>query len=493
MTEATVARPAALPSGLGFLVRVVSVPMLGFVAFGVGLAIGIPSDRVDLFGLMIVTATLILTVVAVDRSRPRERRNLLLTIFSFSYFCFFVVPVLAFYLGDEGYTIERSPSPIRLTPIDVTRGMFAALVGYALLLAGYVVPIGAWISRVAPRMKREWSAEAAIGVALISIPLGWAVILGHQFGLIPARAGSGVLGAVGMGASFGIGLLALAFQRYRSKAALLLLILVSPPTMMFNFFTASKMLFLMPLVMIAIVHVIVTRQLRLWWIVGFVLVMAAFYPIAKEYREYMYASGRSAVQVIASPQGAFHVIQGVLDGYRPIDYMKLGLEATASRLQGLDILSTILRDAGTRVPFQGGWSLAYIPIAYVPRLFWPGKPALIIGGWVTENFCYPGIESSTGSTWMGELYFNFGWLGIVVGMILLGIWFRVLQESFLGTDATIPSMLAGVVTIWMLATGVGGDLLGPTNTVIFNVAPIFLMHLLVRTMTPPPARMPPPL
>jgi hypothetical protein len=57
------------------------------------------------------------------------------------------VPVLAFYLGDEGYTIERSPSPIRLTPIDVTRGMFAALVGYALLLAGYVVPIGAWISR----------------------------------------------------------------------------------------------------------------------------------------------------------------------------------------------------------------------------------------------------------------------------------------------------------------------------------------------------------
>jgi hypothetical protein len=60
------------------------------------------------------------------------------------------------------------------------------------------------------------------------------VILATNFGLIPARAGSGVLGAVGMGASFGIGLLALAFQRYRSKAALLLLILVSPPTMMFT-------------------------------------------------------------------------------------------------------------------------------------------------------------------------------------------------------------------------------------------------------------------
>jgi hypothetical protein len=195
----------------------------------------------------------------------------------------------------------------------------------------------------------------------------------------------------------------------------------------------------------------------------FVLVMAAFYPIAKEYREYMYASGRSAVQVIASPQGAFHVIQGVLDGYRPIDYMKLGLEATASRLQGLDILSTILRERRYTRAVPGRWSLAYIPIAYSHACSGPqaGADHRRLGD---REFLLSGIESSTGSTWMGELYFNFGWLGIVVGMILLGIWFRAAPGVVPRTDATIPSMLAGVVTIWMLATGVGGDLLGPTNT-----------------------------
>lgn len=484
-----------MPAGTGVMLRLIAVPLLGFFAFGLGLALGVPSDRVNLYGLTMVLATLILSVIALDRTKPRERRHLLLTIFSFSYFCFFVVPVFSFYLGEEGYTMDRSPSPVPLTPPDVTLGMVAALLGFVTLLAGYALPIGAFIGRVAPRMKREWSAETTLAVALIAIPIGWAVIMGREFRLIPYRAGSGVLGALAMGASLGIGLIALCWERYRSKVALLLLVLVSPPTMMFNFFTSSKMLFLMPLVMIAIVHVIVTRRLRTWWIVGFLVVMSFMYPILKEYREYLFASGRSTVQIIANPQAALNLVEGVATSFThdPAAYMQLGLKATAARLQGLDILSVIVRDTGTRVDYQGGWSIAYIPIGWVPRLFWPEKPALIIGGWVTENFCFPGIESSTGATWMGELYFNFGWLGIAIGMVLLGIWFRVLQESFLGLDATIPAMLAGVATIWVLSTGVGGDLLGPTNTVIFNLAPIFAVHLLVRTFTPPPMRPPPPL
>ena len=93
------------------------------------------------------------------------------------------------------------------------------------------------------------------------------------------------------------------------------------------------------------------------------------------------------------------------------------------------------------MPFQDGWSLAYIPAAYVPRLVWPGKPRFETGQWVTDNFGFgPHIRSSTGSTWVGEFYFNFAWAGIAIGMALLGVWFRFLQDSFLGMQATIPAM-----------------------------------------------------
>jgi hypothetical protein len=178
----------------------------------------------------------------------------------------------------------------------------------------------------------------------------------------------------------------------------------------------------------------------------------------------------------------------------PAEYLQTGLESTAQRLNGLSMLSVVMRDTPSRVPFQHGWSIAYIPLAFVPRLFWPGKPKLFTGQWITDNYGFgPEIISATGATWLGELYFNFGWTAIVVGMALIGLWFRFLQDCFLRIDSTISAMLAGVVTIMSVAPSLGGDLLSPTSGVVFNIAPIVLMHLLISRFTPPPARLPPPL
>jgi hypothetical protein len=494
MSQSAVSPPAQAPAGAWVLLRLFALPVLAFLGFGAFLALGIPTDRIKLVALAIATATLALIVVTLDRARPRERRNLLLSISSFSYLVFFVVPVFTTYVGDAGYDPDMSPNRIPLTPATVTRGVLAVFLGYAALIAGYALPIGRIASRVVPRMRREWSAETALVVAVVMIPVGWAVVLAGQFGVLPERAGSGGLGAVAHAASTGIGLIALCYQRYRSRVALVLLALVIPPTMLFNFFTASKILFLMPLVLVAVVHVIVTRRLRWWWIAGFLVVMSLFYPVSDVYRQYLFKNRLSAVQVIANPRYAFGLIARFTSHVDPKEYVQAGFETTARRLDSVGILSVIVRDAGTRVPFQNGASLVFIPASYVPRLLWRDKPKFTTGQWVTDHFgSGPQIRSSTGSSWMGELYFNFGWSGILVGMALLGIWFRFLQESFLGIDATIPSMLAGVSTILAVAPSVGGDMLGPTNGVVFSIAPVVFAHVIVRATTARPARLPPPL
>src|SRR5262245_23332479 len=100
------------------MLSIVSLPALGILAFGVGVAIGIPAGRIGVFGLAIATGTLILMVTRVDRARPRERRNLLLSLFTFAYVVRFVFPAFVFYVPDTGYIPELtpSPSPIMLTP-----------------------------------------------------------------------------------------------------------------------------------------------------------------------------------------------------------------------------------------------------------------------------------------------------------------------------------------------------------------------------------------
>jgi hypothetical protein len=498
VSETAIARPAvAAPPSIGALAKILVIPMVGLTVFVATMAM-VPADRTMLVGCSCATGTLVALVIGIDRSRPRERRNLLLTIFSFAYTVFFVVPVFVFYIGEIGYIqdVGPTPSPIPIVPADIARGTLAALLGYTVLLIGYVSPVGKIVSRIIPRMRREWSAEATLGIAMITIPLGWSVIFASQFGLIPRQLGNGVLGIVASGTSFGIGLIAICYQRYRSPAALLLLALAIPPTMFVNFFTSSKMLFVMPLVMVVIVHVIITRKLRVWWIVGFLIVMALFYPASQFYRDLLYTTGdnRNYVRMIAQGPKVLSLVGQFLAAHNLGDYFQLGLDSTFRRLDGMGILSVIIRDTPGRVPFQGGWSIAHVAIAYIPRLLWPGKPILGTGQWITENYGFgPGIESATGSTWIGELYMNFGWIGILVGMTCAGVFLRFLQESFLGLDATIPAMLVGVVALLTLSSTMGGDILTSVNTVVFALAPVMLAHFLVRTFTPRPARMPPPL
>src|SRR5688572_9112282 len=194
----------AAPS-LGAIAQIVAIPMVGITIFVATMA-NVPADRTMLVGCTVATGTLIGLVIAFDRVRPRERRNLLLTIFSFAYTVFFVVPVFVFYIGEIGYIqdVGPTPSPIPILPQDIALGTLAALLGYATLLLGYVIPVGKLASRIVPRMRREWSVEATLGIAMIMIPMGWSVVFASQFRLIPRELGNGVLGIIASGTSFGI-------------------------------------------------------------------------------------------------------------------------------------------------------------------------------------------------------------------------------------------------------------------------------------------------
>ena len=493
MTQAATARVSSQNFVVLAMLRLLAIPLAAVLGIGISAAFGLEANRIPLLAATTMLVTLVVGFIAVDRMRPLEQRNLLLVIFSCSFLVLFVVPVFVFYVGHTGYLPEAISNPVPLSPGAVTRGVIAATVGYASLLAGNLLPVGAAIARNVPQMKREWSFETCMFIALTIIPIGWAVRLLNEFGFIPERAGSGVLGAIWAFTEFGIALLLLCYQRYKSRAALMLMGVLLVPTMIVGFAGGTKSAVLRPLVMIAIVHIVATRRLRVWWIVGFVALMSVFYPISEVFRGYAWTRGLTAVDILADPARTLRVLSDVGSSSTSTDHMVVGLQQTSNRLNGLGILSVIMRDAGTRVPYQWGWSISYIPMSFVPRIVWPGKPKFMTGQWVTDNFGGgPHVSSSTGATWIGELYYNFSWPGIVIGMMILGVWFRFLQECFLGVNATIPCVFAGVITIVSLCTALDGDLIAATNSVVFNVAPIVVLHIAVVMLTPPP-RHPPPL
>lgn len=80
--------------------------------------------------------------------------------------------------------------------------------------------------------------------------------------------------------------------------------------------------------------------------------------------------------------------------------------------------------------FQWGQTMQYAAYAFVPRFLWPDKPNVTRGAWFTTYLGASNRESestsSTGITAVGELYWNFGIPGVVIGMLGIGIGYGLL-------------------------------------------------------------------
>jgi hypothetical protein len=280
---------------------------------------------------------------------------------------------------------------------------------------------------------------------------------------------------------FGLVLLSLAWFRYRSHYALFLLAALVPATMLFFGFGGSKQAFLRPLMFIVLTSWLYRRQISGRWLLAGIATIAVVYPAAHFYRHQV-QMGRSIPEMMRDPITAVDDVGRYVSTYSVGEYISQGLVLMTNRFDGLGRASAIIRETPDRVPFQGGWTLALIPIAYVPRLLWPDKPATTIGNWITETYGTGTIVSTaTGPSWIGEFYLNFGVAGVVGGMFVMGILLRLLQDAML-RSLTVPAIVAGVVALQALALTMQGGVITAVNGVTFSLAPIIATHFVLRYM-----------
>ncbi len=464
-----------------------ALPFLASLVFVLFFLLGARGGKAAVLAMAALTGVVCFIPVILDQGRAASHRHLMLSLFGLGYLVYMVAPPFTLYAFEDIVEEPGSVSILHVLPGDVLWGQVAALAALVSFLAAYGLPAGRRLGRALPAPRREWSEAATVTVSLGLIGLGWVFFLGNQFGFIPGWLGSGVLGAISGSTIFGLALLAIAYLKDGSRAAFLLLLVIIPPTMFFNFFTGSKTLFLAPLMMVAYAYVVVRRRIRARWLIPGILLIALYYPVAQFHREVILRGNTlGAGDVIGDAGEILSATASYAQSFRFVDYLGDGIRMTSGRLEGLGVLSVIVRDTPDKVPYQGGWTLSYIFLSYVPRLLWPNKPPMTIGHWVTAMYGPGPIPSNTGPTWMGELYFNFGFPGLVLGMALLGIWFRVLHEMFFRPNATIPALLVGAVVIFCTVPSLQGGVLGPINGVTYLATPILLTHFAICMLTRPP-------
>ena len=157
------------------------------------------------------------------------------------------------------------------------------------------------------------------------------------------------------------------------------------------------------------------------------------------------------------------------------------IEMASMRLAQFTVFGEVIADTPAIVPFWGGQS--YYPILFkpIPRFIMPDKPAEVSGSWFGHHYGIISLENTTTSVNLPqivELYGNFGLVGVIVGMFLFGLIFRLLIEMYVHPGMGIGALVGGVyLTSRLLDVGSATSL--TLGMIPWSMLLIAMIHLVV--------------
>jgi hypothetical protein len=141
-------------------------------------------------------------------------------------------------------------------------------------------------------------------------------------------------------------------------------------------------------------------------------------------------------------------------------------------------IEVLFAHAGSDVAFLGGSTLVAIPMAFVPRLLAPDKEDLSVGQLFNRRLFKSNDDTYISISELGEMYWNFSWTGIVLGMSLTGLLLGIVGVKFnLERGVSLTRVLILLVTVQSLCMGFGGSMSIAYVVWLRSMAAVGLLHL----------------
>jgi hypothetical protein len=382
--------------------------------------------------------------------RELNGRFALLAVFYAVYLIFYAVPDIDILLGGAPMLAESGL---------LSDAEFGVLLGALLVLAGYLAVSG---STPAPQVSqaRDWAPSAIVilGFAFWSIGtattwywqvhvLANALTMNKGIGNFPLL----LLTAGRMLQPLGIIMLAYAMFITRSRWLLGLVIVMLAAQILVGFIGDSKETALRGLIIVIMAAFLLTGRPPKGWLAAAVVFAALVFPVFQAYRsEVMGVRGMSragaASDIVHSIQLAWSAREKVAHGYRE-EYRAQSFVQRAALKPNLALL---IAKTGDVAPFQNGHTLSLFFTAFVPRYWWNDKPDTSVGQLMNREFkVSEDRDTYISATHIGELYWNFGWPGIVVGMFALGALLGFINRRCdLSQQRSLTRLLILVTTIY---------------------------------------------
>ena len=158
------------------------------------------------------------------------------------------------------------------------------------------------------------------------------------------------------------------------------------------------------------------------------------------------------------------------------------IEMASMRLAQFTIFGEVIADTPAMVPFWRGESLYPILFKPIPRFIMPDKPEELSGGWFGHRYGLITAANTTTSINLPqivELYGNFGLTGVVAGMFLFGLIYRLLIEMYVHPGMGLGALVGGIyISSRLLDIGSAASL--TLGAIPWSIIFIALIHLIVQ-------------
>jgi hypothetical protein len=148
-----------------------------------------------------------------------------------------------------------------------------------------------------------------------------------------------------------------------------------------------------------------------------------------------------------------HWLTGAPRAFRPWTPVTETAAVLSHRLYGFDSLALAVIYTPDEIPHQNGETLENLASGLVPRFLWPDKPTIGIGYWFAVTYwgTPPAtLEVPQSVTHLGELWIDFGWAGVALGMAVLGIWYRFLYSALRPRESGTGAVLYVIALLTVL-------------------------------------------
>lgn len=481
----------ALMADTGWLMRyrtTIYLAMNGIVFLGS--IIGAPIHDVPFGAVVYVCALTALCTMPLLFLKRLNDQHILVALFMAVYFlCFGALDLQVLLVGTDRLQQERTAF--------LTAPELAILVGAVAVLVGSALGVVWGEPRQQRRPAAEWSAGSILVIGFAIFVLGTMASLDFQIVVAPTKLGFAAareMASMGPVLTFmlmlgnmmlpvGILILAYGYAKYGGIFWTTLIIVVVATQVVVGFIEDIKSAAIIGGVLVIMTLTVVTNRLPKAWLAYMVVFLVMAFPIFQAYRA---ASGERGLDRAQALQQLDRVLDSVMSA-RARETEGAGRERSESFLERTSIkgnLDLLLEHVGNDVPYLQGQSLVAIPMAFVPRLVAADKEDVNIGALFGKMVDKSDSGVFISISHLGELYWNFGWTGVIFGMLGLGVVLGFVgAKTSPAQGVTLTRVLILLATVKTLCIGFEGTM--PISYVLWmrSLAAIGLMHLVFARST----------